>query len=78
MIPRDVFSNTYSKLFLVKLSSLSLVKDECSSLCSGVGDFLMSVWDQRTILYGGGSACVVDWTNPTPECKANGIECYGC
>ena len=48
-----------------------LVNDECSSWYSRVGDFWMSVWDQRKdILYGGGSARVVGWTNPTPECEA--------
>ena len=39
---------------------------------------MMSVWDWRKeILYGGGSACVVSQSNPTPEYEADGIECYG-
>ena len=41
--------------------------------------FLVSVWDRRKeVLSGGGSACVVGRTDPTPECEADGIECYGC
>ena len=54
-----------------------LVNDECSLRSSRVGDFMMSVWDQRKeLLYGGGLARVVSQTNPTPECEANGIEYY--
>ena len=50
---------------------------ECSSWYNGVGRFLMSVWDRRRVLCGDGSVCKVSQTNPTPECKAHGIECYG-
>ena len=55
-----------------------LVNEECSSWYNRVGDFLMSVWNKRKeILYGNGPACGASQTNPTPECEANGIECYG-
>ena len=55
-----------------------LVNDECSSWYSRVGDFLMSVWNKRKeLLYGSGLAHIVKRTNPTPECEANGTECYG-
>ena len=55
-----------------------LVNDERSLWYSRIGDFLMSVWDQKKeISCGGGSACAVGRTNLTPVCEANGIECYG-
>ena len=55
-----------------------LANNECSSYYGRVGDFLMSVWNQiKEIFHGGGSACVVGQTNPTPECAAYGTECSG-
>ena len=54
-----------------------LVDDECNSWYNKVGNFLMSVWDRRKeILYGIGSIGEVSQNNPTPECVANGTECY--
>ena len=54
-----------------------LVKDECSSWHSRVGNFLVSIRDRRKeILYGNGSACTAQQNNPTPECMVNGTECY--
>ena len=55
-----------------------VVNDACSSWYNRVGDFLMLIWERRKeILYGDGLAGDVSQNNPTPECKANGSNCYG-
>ena len=38
--------------------------------------FEVSLELEKESLHGGGSACVVRLTKLTPECKANGIECW--
>ena len=54
-----------------------LINDECSSWYSGVGDFLVSVWDRRKeILYGNAWISRLGQTiNPTTECEVNDTEC---
>ena len=74
---RSIFDKA---LFCLGERKSLLVNDECSSWYSRIEEFLMLVWNRRKeILYGSGLAQVVRQANcnPTPECEANGIHCYG-
>ena len=58
-------------------TTVCLINDECSSWYTGVGKFLVSVWNRRKqCLYVAGSACMAWQNSPTPECVVNGTECY--
>ncbi len=49
-----------------------IVNDERCSWYDRVGDFVMDVWESRKEILYSGLTSIVRWTNPTPECEANG------